>query len=161
MRPIEIKENQNLQIYRKKSDLTVDEWNALYDELKTMSNPDINVLKLFLDAPIQKHFPSSELNARMKHYDYMYRLRLKLDGLSKIPTPIEKTMSRAQLFQTNNSLWTVGLAPTTINIIRVAVKKLKNNNKSNLIPKLFENTINNNGHIDHSRYSDFCHKNNI
>lgn len=148
-------------MYRKKSDLTIDEWNTLYDELKTMSNPDINVLKLFLDAPIQKHFPSNDLNARIKHSNYINNLQLKLKGLSKTPTLIEKTMTRAQLFQINNPLWTIGVAPNTIQIIRAITNKLKNNNKTELIPKFFEETLNNNGYIDASRYSDFCRKNNI
>ena len=161
MRPIEIKENQNPQIYHKKSDLTIDEWNTLYDELKMMSNPDINVLKLFLNAPIQKHFPSSNLNARIKHSNYISNLELKLKGLSKTPTTIEKTMTRAQLFQINNPLWTIGVTPNTIQIICATTNKLKNNNKTELIPKFFEETLNNNGYIDHSQYSEFCRKNNI
>ena len=126
-----------------------------------MSNPDINVLKLFLDAPIQKHFPSSDLNARIKHSNYISNLELKLKGLSKTPTTIEKTMTRAQLFQINNPLWTIGVTPNTIQIICATTNKLKNNNKTELIPKFFEETLNNNGYIDHSQYSEFCRKNNI
>lgn len=124
-------------------------------------NPDINVLKLFLDAPIQKYFPSDQLSAQMEHYDYMHQLRLKFDGLSKTPTTIEKTMTRAQLFETNNPLWSIGVTPNAIKVIHATVKKLKDSDKSNLIPKFFEEVVNDNGIIDFSQYNEFRHKNNI
>lgn len=42
---------------------------------------------------------------------------LKLEALSKIPTPLEKTLSVTQLFTMQNPLWTIGLSANTINDI--------------------------------------------
>ena len=84
--------------------LTSQEWGVLYDSLKTIKNPDTNVLRQFLEAPYKKVF--TQADSEQYHYNYIKALQLKLETLTKEPTPIEKTMTRSQLYLTNNPLWT-------------------------------------------------------
>lgn len=68
--------------------LTSQEWNALYDSLMTEKNPNTDTLKQFLDAPYKKVF--TQADSEQYHYDYIKALQLKLETLTKEPTPIEK-----------------------------------------------------------------------
>lgn len=68
--------------------LTSQEWNALYDSLMTEKNPNTDTLKQFLDAPYKKVF--TQADSEQYHYNYIKALQLKLETLTKEPTPIEK-----------------------------------------------------------------------
>ena len=52
-----------------------------------------------------------------QHSDKSIRQALATEALSKIPTPLEKTLSVTQLFTMQNPLWTIGLSANTINDI--------------------------------------------
>lgn len=99
--------------------LTSQEWNALYDSLMTEKNPNADTLKQFLDAPYKKVF--TQADSEQYHYNYIKALQLKLETLTKEPTPIEKTMTRSQLYLTNNPLWTNNMRPKDIIEIIAAV----------------------------------------
>lgn len=84
------------------NNLTVQEWTVLYETFKTEKNPDTDVLQRFLDAPYNKTFTSPE---RDKWYhDYMYALRLKLESLTKEPSPIEKNDDSVTTIRDRQSL---------------------------------------------------------
>lgn len=92
--------------------LTSQEWNALYDSLMTEKNPNTDTLKQFLDAPYKKVFTKAD--SEQYHYDYIKALQLKLETLTKEPAPIEKTMTRSQLFAAHNPLWALNLTGNQI-----------------------------------------------
>ena len=129
--------------------LTSQEWNALYDSLMTEKNPNTDTLKQFLDAPYKKVF--TQADSEQYHYDYIKALQLKLETLTKEPTPIEKTMTRSQLYLTNNPIWTNNMRPKDIIEIIAAVPWLKNYGTENQITNMFDKIIDFNGDVSHTR----------
>ena len=91
------------------SKLTVQEWNVLYESFKTTKTPDVEALRQFLDAPYTKVFKQAD--REHYHHQYMQALRVKLEALTTKPSSIEKTMTRSQLFLTNNPLWAIDIKP--------------------------------------------------
>ena len=129
--------------------LTSQEWNALYDSLMTEKNPNTDTLKQFLDAPYKKIF--TQADSEQYHYDYIKALQLKLETLTKEPAPIEKTMTRSQLYLTNNPLWTNNMRPKDIIEIIAAVPWLKNYGTENQITNMFDKIIDFNGDVSYTR----------
>jgi hypothetical protein len=127
--------------------LTSQEWNALYDSLMTEKNPNTDTLKQFLDAPYKKVF--TQADSEQYHYDYIKALQLKLETLTKEPTPIEKTMTRSQLYLTNNPIWTNNMRPKDIIEIIAAVPWLKNYGSENQITNMFDKIIDFNGNVNY------------
>lgn len=127
--------------------LTSQEWNALYDSLMTEKNPNTDTLKQFLDAPYKKVF--TQADSEQYHYDYIKALQLKLETLTKKPTPIEKTMTRSQLYLTNNPIWTNNMRPKDIIEIIAAVPWLKNYGTENQITNMFDKIIDFNGNVNY------------
>ena len=127
--------------------LTSQEWNALYDSLMTEKNPNTDTLKQFLDAPYKKVF--TQADSEQYHYNYIKALQLKLETLTKEPTPIEKTMTRSQLYLTNNPIWTNNMRPKDIIEIIAAVPWLKNYGTENQITNMFDKIIDFNGNVNY------------
>lgn len=127
--------------------LTSQEWNALYDSLMTEKNPNTDTLKQFLDASYKKVF--TQADSEQYHYDYIKALQLKLETLTKEPAPIEKTMTRSQLYLTNNPLWTNNMRPKDIIEIIAAVQWLKNYGTENQITNMFDKIIDFNGNVNY------------
>lgn len=127
--------------------LTSQEWNALYASLMTERKPDANALKQFLNAPYKKVFTSAD--SEQYHYQYMDALHLKLEALTKEPTPIEKTMTRSQLYLTNNPLWTNNMGPKDIIEIIATAQWLKNYGTKNQITNMFDKIIDFNGNVNY------------
>lgn len=129
--------------------LTSREWGVLYDSLITEKKPDTNALKQFLEAPYKKVFTRAD--SEQYHYNYIKALQLKLETLTKEPTPIEKTMTRSQLYLTNNPLWTNNMRPKDIIEIIAAVPWLKNYGTENQITNMFDKIIDFNGNVNYLR----------
>lgn len=132
--------------------LTSQEWNALYDSLMTEKNPNTDTLKQFLDAPYKKVF--TQADSEQYHYNYIKALTLKLETLTKEPTPIEKTMTRSQLYLTNNPLWTNNMRPKDIIEIIAAVPWLKNYGTENQITNMFDKIIDFNGNVNYLKLNE-------
>lgn len=132
--------------------LTSQEWNALYDSLMTEKNPNTDTLKQFLDAPYKKVFIQAD--SEQYHYNYIKALQLKLETLTKEPTPIEKTMTRSQLYLTNNPLWTNNMRPKDIIEIIAAVPWLKNHGTENQITNMFDKIIDFNGNVNYLKLNE-------
>lgn len=120
------------------------EWYNLYESLKTIKNPDKNILQQFLKAPYTKVYTSAY------HHLYMHALQLKLKTLTKEPSPIEKTMTRSQLFLTNNPLWVTNVKPTEIIDILSTIQWLKEYNQKDYTSYIFDKIIDFNGDINHT-----------
>lgn len=129
--------------------LTSQEWNALYDSLMTEKNPNTDTLKQFLDAPYKKVF--TQADSEQYDYNYIKALQLKLETLTKESVPIEKTMTRSQLYLTNNPLWTNNMRPKDIIEIIAAVPWLKNYGTENQITNMFDKIIDFNGNVSYTR----------
>ena len=127
--------------------LTSQEWNALYDSLMTEKKPDTNALKQFLEAPYKKVF--TQTDSEQYHYNYINALQLKLKALTKEPSPIEKTMTRSQLYLTNNPLWTNNMSPKDIIEIISKSQWLKNYGTQNQITNMFDKIIDFNGNVNY------------
>lgn len=113
----------------------------------TEKNPNTDTLKQFLDAPYKKVF--TQADSEQYHYDYIKALQLKLETLTKEPTPIEKTMTRSQLYLTNNPIWTNNMRPKDIIEIIAAVPWLKNYGTENQITNMFDKIIDFNGNVNY------------
>ena len=127
--------------------LTVQEWTTLYEEFKMARNPDTEALRKFLEAPYTKTFTSSD--REHYHHQYMQALRLKLEALTTKPSSIEKTMTRSQLFLTNNPLWAIDIKPRHIIEIIAAVTWLKQHEQTDYSSYIFDNVIDMNGNVNY------------
>lgn len=127
-------------------------WEHLYNLLKSTKNPNIKELQQFLEAPYGKDFERSDLK---QHYqDYMNALQLKLKALTNEPNPIEKTMTRSQLFLTNSPLWTNDMAPKDIIEIGRAVDWLKKYGTKHQINYLLDNIIDFKGNVNYLKLNE-------
>lgn len=145
----------------KTNNMSRETWNYLYKRLSEIANPQLSALRDFLEAPFQIEFSSTEFQQQYAHDQYMSVLQLKLDGMTKVLSAIEKTMDRAQLFLCDSPLWTKGLRPITIKAILAEYHKLKNINKSEVISPIINNAITNYGTIDHRRLTEILKEHNI
>ena len=134
------------------NNLTVQEWAVLYETFKTEKNPDTDVLQQFLKATYTKTFTNPE---REKwHHDYMDALRLKLKAMTTEPSPMEKTMTRSQLYLTDSPLWALDITPRDIIEIVDAVAWLKRYGSDRQILNMFNYTIDINGNVNYQRLND-------
>ena len=78
-----------------KNRLTIPQVTELFEEVKSQTHPDIADLKRLVD------FHKAPVGSK----DEMQALNLKYRAMTHIPSPIEKTMSPAQLYDTNCPLW--------------------------------------------------------
>lgn len=135
--------------------LTVQEWTALYESFKTDKNPDTNALRKFLEAPYTKTFNNPE--REQYHHQYMRALRIKLEALTHEPSPIEKTMTRSQLYSTDSPLWALDMRPRDIIEIIDAVAWLKQYGTERQILNMFDDIIDFNGKVNYPRLNDLYH----
>ena len=136
-------------------------WKYLYKRLGEIANPQLSALRDFLEAPFKIVFSSAERQQQKTYDQYMSVLQLKLDGMTKEPSPIEKTMDRAQLFLCDSSLWTIGLRPDAIKIILNKYQQLKSIKKSEVITPIINETITDYGVVDYRRLKEILEKHNI
>lgn len=140
---------ENLEKYT--HGLPPQEWEFLYNELKTVQNPDAEVLQIFLHSPYKKVLNNPE--RKQREQDYMDALRLKLDGMTKQVSALEKTMSRSQLYATGNPLWAVEMKPRDIIEILGAVRWLKRYDPHN-ISYLFDTIIRPEGLVNYPKLNE-------
>lgn len=79
--------------------------------------------------------------------------------MSKEPSPIEKTMTRAQLFLCNSPLWTLSLRPDAIKTILNTHRKLKNTITPNTTVQILTEAVTDYGVIDNRRLKEILKKN--
>lgn len=134
--------------------LTSQKWGVLYDSLKTIKNPDTNVLRQFLEAPYKKVFPRNNSEQEEYHRDYMHALQLKLKSLTKETSPIEKTMTRSQLFLASNPLWATNVKPTEIIDVLSTIQWLKQYSQKDYTSYIFDKIIDFNGDVSYTRLNE-------
>lgn len=127
--------------------LTVQEWTILYDSFKTEKTPDVDALRKFLASSYRKTFTSAE--REHYHHRYINALQLKLEALTTKPSSIEKTMTRSQLFLTNNPLWVVDITPRNIIEIIAAVTWSKQHEQTDYSSYIFDNVIDFDGNVNY------------
>jgi hypothetical protein len=145
----------------KTNNMSRETWKYLYKRLGEIANPQLSALRNFLEAPFQMVFSDTETSQQKVYNLYMSVLQLKLDGMSKEPSPIEKTMTRAQLFLCNNPLWTKGLRPISIKTILAEYNRLKNIGSPDVIVPIINKTITKYGTIDYRRLKEIRKEHNI
>lgn len=143
----------------KTNNMSRETWKYLYKRLGEIANPQLSALKGFLEAPFQIVFTSEEAQQQKAYDQYMSVLQLKLDGMTKEPSSIEKTMTRAQLFLCDSSLWTIGLRPDAIKIILNKYQQLKSIKKSEVITPIINETITDYGIIDNRQLKEILKEN--
>lgn len=143
----------------KTNNMSRETWKYLYKRLGKIANPQLSELKDFLEAPFQMVFSDTEASQKKAYDQYMSVLQLKLDGMTKEPSPIEKTMTRAQLFLCDSPLWTNGLRPNTIKTILAEYNKLKRFQKPELIITIINEAITDYGTADLWKMYDICKEN--
>lgn len=79
--------------------------------------------------------------------------------MSKEPSPIEKTMTRAQLFLCNSPLWTKGVRPDAIKTILSTYRKTKNVGAPDIIVRIINEAITDYGVIDNRRLKEILKEN--
>lgn len=129
------------------NNLTVQEWTALYETFKTTKNPDVEALRQFLAAPYKKVFKQAD--REHYHHQYMQALWVKLEALTTKPSSIEKTMTRLQLFLTNNPIWAIDIKPRNIIEILEAVTWLKQYGQKDYSSYIFDTVIDLNGNVNY------------
>ena len=94
---------------------TYDNYNAVQEHIIWLDTPDATMLKTFIDAPKPEYC-----------YDgYEESLRYQLQALTADVTPIEKTMTRKQLFESGSPLWAKGINAYFIKVIRQFIERTK------------------------------------
>lgn len=83
----------------------------------------------------------------------MDALGLKLDGMTKPVSALEKTMSRSQLYSAGNPLWTIGMRPRDIIEILGTIRWLKRYGPRS-IPYLFDTIIKPDGCVNYPRLNE-------
>lgn len=134
--------------------LTVQEWHNLYESLKTIKNPDVEALQQFLEAPYKKFFPNNDPKQEERYHNYMQALQLKLKTLTKELSPIEKTMTRSQLYLTDNPLWTSNMRPKDIIEIIATVQWLKRYGQKDDTSYIFDKIIDFNGDVNYTKLNE-------
>ena len=124
-------------------------WMNLYEKFNKLENPQLSELKDFLEAPFQMVFSGEEIQEQKVYNQYISVLQLKLDGLEKEPSPIEKTMTRAQLFLCASPLWTRGLRPNTVKTVISKYRRLKNMGKADVIVPIVNDAITDYGTVNY------------
>lgn len=152
---------QIIETKPKTNNMSRETWKYLYKRLGEIANPQLSALKGFLEAPFQIVFTPEEAQQQKAYDQYMSVLRLKLDGMSEEPSPIEKTMTRAQLFLCDSPLWTIGLRPDTIKLILSTYRTLKDIGKPDVIAPIITEAITEYGVIDMQRRRKILNENNI
>lgn len=94
---------------------TYDNYNAVQEHIIWLDTPDATMLKTFIDAPKPEYC-----------YDgYEESLQYQLQALTADVTPIEKTMTRKQLFESGSPLWAKGINAYFIKVIRQFIERTK------------------------------------
>ena len=152
---------QIIETKPKTNNMSRETWKYLYKRLGEIANPQLSALKGFLEAPFQIVFSATEFQEQYTYDQYMSALQLKLDGMTKEPSPIEKTMDRAQLFLCDSTLWTIGLRPDAIKIILNKHQQLKSIKKSEIITPIINKAITDYGVIDNRQLHQILKEHNI
>ena len=152
---------QIIETKPKTNNMSQETWKYLYKRFGEIANPQLSALKDFLEAPFQIVFSSTDTQQQHAHDLYISVLQLKLDGMTKEPSSIEKTMTRAQLFLCDSPLWTLGLRPDAIKIILNKYQQLKSIKKSEVITPIINETITDYGVVDYKRLKEILEKHNI
>lgn len=145
----------------KTNNMSQETWKYLYKRLGEIANPQLSALKDFLEAPFQIVFSSTEFQEQYSYDLYMSVLQLKFEGMTKEPSPIEKTMDRAQLFLCDSPLWTIGLRPDAIKIILNKYRQLKSIKKPEVITPIINEAITDYGVIDNRQLHKILKEHNI
>lgn len=143
----------------KTNSMSRETWKYLYKRLGEIANPQFSALRDFLEAPFQIVFTPEEAQQQKAYDQYMSVLRLKLDGMSEEPSPIEKTMTRAQLFLCDSPLWTIGVRPDAIRTILSTYRKTKNVGAPDIIVRIINEAITNYGVIDNRQLKEILKEN--
>lgn len=96
--------------------------------LENSVNPDVDLLSAYIDTAKQntsRDYPSPAL-------------KLKLKGMRHVPTAIEKTMSKEQLFETGCPLWTKPYTPNRILGVIIAQRNLAKQGYTDFNKALYE-----------------------
>lgn len=136
-------------------------WKYLYKRLGEIANPQLSALKAFLEAPFQIEFSPVEIQQRKAYNQYMSVLQLKLDGMTHEPRPIEKTMTRAQLFLCDSPLWTNDIRPDAIKTILSEYRKVNDVKAPEIIAPIINEAITDYGAIDNRRLKEILKEHNI
>lgn len=152
---------QIIETKPKTNNMSRETWKYLYKRLGEIAKPQLSALKGFLETPFQIVFTPEEAQQQKSYNQYMSVLQLKLDGMTKEPSSIEKTMTRAQLFLGNSSLWTIGLRPDAIKLILSTYRTLKDIGKPDVIAPIITEVITDYGAIDNRQLKEILKKNNI
>lgn len=145
----------------KTNNMSRETWEYLYKRLGEIANPQLSALRDFLEAPFQITFTPEEAQQQKAYNRYMSALKLKLDGMTHEPSPIEKTMTRAQLFLCDSPLWTIGLRPDAIKTILAEYNKLKRFQKPELIITIINEAITDYGVIDNRQLHKILKEHNV
>ncbi|RKV93288.1 MAG: hypothetical protein D8H99_28530 [Streptococcus sp.] len=125
------------------------EWEAVREIINRQPNPSIELFQAYMASP------------NGEKYGYGHRgitregLQFKLEGLQKEPTLMEKTMSIESLIETENPLWTKGIACGNIPEIRNLYALAKQKDKTNLMDEIIDDYRRNPGF---SRYTKNYHR---
>ena len=94
---------------------TYDNYNAVHEYIIWLDTPDATMLKTFIEAPKPEYC-----------YDrYEESLQYQLQALTTEIAPIEKTMTRKQLFESGSPLWAKGINAYFIKVIRQFIERTK------------------------------------
>lgn len=94
---------------------TYDNYNAVHEYIIWLDTPDATMLKTFIEAPKPEYC-----------YDgYDESLQYQLKALTAYVTPIEKTMTRKQLFESGSPHWAKGINAYFIKVIRQFIERTK------------------------------------
>lgn len=150
---------QIIETEPKTNSMSRETWKYLYKRLGEIANPQLSALKNFLEAPFQILFSPAERQQQKAYDQYISVLQLKLNGMTRKPSPIEKTMTRAQLFLCDSPLWTIGVRPDTIKTVLAEYDKLKRFQKPELIITIINEAITDYGTVDLWKMHDICKEN--
>lgn len=111
---------------------TYEDYNAVHKYIIQLDQPDTDMLKTFIEAP------------KPENCDDVYRdvLLYKLQSLTADATPLAKTMTRKQLFESGNPLWVNGINAYFIKVIQRFIEQAKQHGAYEDVLEQFEEFAN-------------------
>lgn len=111
---------------------TYEDYNAIHKYIIQLDQPDTDMLKTFIEAP------------KPENCDDGYRdvLLYKLQSLTADATPLAKTMTRKQLFESGNPLWVNGINAYFVKVIQRFIEQAKQHGAYEDVLEQFEEVAN-------------------
>lgn len=117
--------------------LSATDWQTVYQELRNMIDPDLEVLIAFMKLGV----PEGLTEYESTFYNAFEVFRLQIEGASIVQTTLERTMTTKQLYNQKHPTWTRGLSAKAIRQVFNIETDLNDYGLAHKISDIFDDVI--------------------